>query len=419
MQSAVHPRLSVGVALVGAGLIAASTVAPVVGTHLPSVDVSVDLAAAVNPFEAYSHLVQDAIGNTSALVENARPFELLQRIALNRLAGGSELADAIASNDLGEALTTAQELVQTAVDELAAGNVAGATDALVQIPLVVGLPLTQLLPTLQHLITQPLTNLVKVIDAFDPSSLETQLLLGGLVAPLISAPAAAGVAVQNIIDAAGSGEAGQIVAALLAVPAVVVDGLLNGGYGPDLGPLVGSAGIPVKAGGLLSSAGLLTDANGDFFVNTGGPLAAVQQIVNTITTAITPPDAAESRDAAAIPAADAPTVTLSTTPSRAALVAENPAQDTIVGRPDASKPAPSTPAAAKPAVGLAPATSENGASGGSGSTASDEVEGAKAPSVSRDRATRHVSKTDRDAHPRGGAAGGDSAGAGSRGTAAS
>jgi len=31
-----------------------------------------------------------------------------------------------------------------------------------------------------------------------------------------------------------------VVGALLGAPATVVDGLLNGGYGPDLGPLVGS-----------------------------------------------------------------------------------------------------------------------------------------------------------------------------------
>lgn len=405
MQVAVHPGVRAGVAVVGAGLIAASTIAAVPDVHLPSVPIEFGLTAAVNPLDVYPELIRDALDNAGTLADSARPFQLLRQIAQNQFASASALVDALAAtgDDVGAALgTQVPALLRTAVDEFAAGNVAGATDALVQIPLVLGLPLIDLVPALQEVVSRPLENLVRVINAFDPSSLETQLLVGGLVAPLISTPAAAGAAIQNIVDAVGSGDLVQVVQAVLAAPGVVVDGLLNGGYGPDLGPLVGAAGIPVKAGGLLSSAGLVFTPDGQFFVNTGGPIAAVQQILNTITAAITPQAPtvkkavpAETAHVASVPSAQAPAVTV-TVPEKAVPDTEAPdkvvqdkgARDHMAPESEAAAGDTGTAEVDEPAKSEKPAESpREEAHESTGATATDEATDVKdAPRAADDAA---------------------------------
>ena len=62
------------------------------------------------------------------------------------------------------------------------------------------------------------------------------VLLLGLAGPLISGPGSIGTAIQNIIDADGLDNI--LLAILLGAPMTIIDGFVNGGYGPDLGPLV-------------------------------------------------------------------------------------------------------------------------------------------------------------------------------------
>jgi hypothetical protein len=79
---------------------------------------------------------------------------------------------------------------------------------------------------------------------------------------------------------------GAVANAIIAAPATIADGLLNGGYGPDLGSLAGippGSGISVVAGGLLNSSGGSFDpVTGNFVINTGGPLYALQQVIKMI-----------------------------------------------------------------------------------------------------------------------------------------
>jgi hypothetical protein len=307
MQVVSRPRFTTGVALIGASLVVASTVAPVGDVHLPDLHLpavrtmDVDLAAAVNPLAIYSQVLHDALANVSTLAENAKPGQVLAAILSNQLDNLTTVG-----SGLGAALTTqVPQLVETAVTQLVSGNVAGAANALLQIPLAVGLPA---LPALLN----PLQSVANVINAFTSDTLGTELILAGLIGPLISTPAAAATAVQNVISAVATGNPAAVVGALLGAPATVADGLLNGGYGPDLGPLVGSP-FPVKAGGLLSSSTLVIGPDG-IFVNTGGPIAALQQILNKIAVALAPKTATavKTADVASIPAAPAKTVTLST-----------------------------------------------------------------------------------------------------------
>jgi hypothetical protein len=86
-----------------------------------------------------------------------------------------------------------------------------------------------------------------------------QSLIAGAVlgfgGPLISGPAAGATALQNLIDAVGSGSPEGVAGAIINGPAVVADGFLNGGYGPNLAPITPYGAIPnvvVTAGGLFS-----------------------------------------------------------------------------------------------------------------------------------------------------------------------
>lgn len=309
MEVASRPRFTAGVALVGAGIVVASTVSPVSHIHLQDIPLpalrtaEVDLAAAVNPLEVYAQVIKNAMAGASTLAKDAKPGEVIKQVLANELSNVTT-----AGGDLADVLKTqVPQLVQTAVTQLGAGNVEGATNTLLQIPLAVALPV---LPTL---LVNPLQNVANVINAFTSDTLGTELIISGLLAPLISTPAAAATAMQNVMDAVGTGNPAAVLGAMLTAPATVVDGLLNGGYGPDLGPLTGQQGIIVKAGGLFSPSSLTLGPDG-IVVNTGGPIAALQAILNKITGAITPQTAAPAAQSvvASLPAAGAATVTLKT-----------------------------------------------------------------------------------------------------------
>ena len=79
----------------------------------------------------------------------------------------------------------------------------------------------------------------------------------GLLGPLISGPGAAGAAIQDILNSDGAEE---LINNLIGAPATIIDGLVNGGYGPNLAPLIGEfipSPLPVLnifAGGLINEA---------------------------------------------------------------------------------------------------------------------------------------------------------------------
>ncbi|WP_029113607.1 hypothetical protein [Mycobacterium sp. URHB0044] len=392
MQVAVRPHVTAGVALVGASLIAASTISPMPDIHLPEVHLpaihtaNVHLAALVNPLEVYAQVFQDALANAGTLADNALPGQLLKQLIANQVSSAATLAAAVQTTggDIATALTTqVPQLLQTAVTQLAAGNVSGAVNSLLQGPLAVVLPAVDLLPALQTILTKPLQNLVNVVNSFTSDPLATELLLSGFIAPLISTPAAAAVAFQNVLSAVGTLNPVAVASAILAAPAVVADGLLNGGYGPDLGALV-SPGLTVKAGGLLSSPGLVFNDDGSFFVNTGGPLAALQQVLQKIATAIAPPAPATAQvaktDIASVPSAGAATLTLSTPsiPAKATPSTETPSTETA----GAAEPSAQNPEAPAPAADTtkAPTTESSGTTAGSATkTESTDAAGGKTP----------------------------------------
>ena len=331
MQFAARPYLTAGATLVGASAIVASSIAPLPAIGIPDIDLpavsvaGVNLAASGNPLDAYAQVLQNLVANVDTLASAARPGQVLRQILANQRADATGLGAALQTTgaDLAQVLTTLLALVRTAVGQLAAGNIAGAVSTLLTAPVALAFPLTNLLPALATALTTPVRNLVNVVNAFlaPANLLQTELDVAGLIAPLISTPAAVALAVQNVIGAITKGNPADVLGALLIAPATIADGILNGGIGPDLGPLVApTLGIPVFAGGLFSPSAFVNGANG-FFVNTGGPIYALEQVLNTITAALKAPAAAAAvkpvrADPASIPATTtAATITLKTASS--------------------------------------------------------------------------------------------------------
>jgi len=349
MQAAVRPNLAAaGAALIGASVVAASTIAPPPEVHLPDIHApavvervfDVSLTAAANPLAAYSHVVQAALTNINSLIESAEPGRVLGEVLANQSTNLGQALGAVgvAGGAVAGAAARVPAVLLTAAGQLAGGNIAGATDTLLQLPLQLALPLTNVLPALANLITRPLQNVVNVVNAFTSDQLGTILAFSGFIAPLISTPAAAAVAVQNVVTAVASLNPAAIVNAALTAPATIADGLLNGGYGPDLAGLVGLEGVKVFAGGLLSATGLSIGDDGSIVVNTGGPLAALQQVLAKIAGAIAAPPATTVKlaatDATSIPSATPHTVSLA------------PAASTT--KPAETTAAETTPAETKP-----------------------------------------------------------------------
>ena len=98
--------------------------------------------------------------------------------------------------------------------------------AFAPVNLVLGVPLLVASSLLAPFLGQGAANLVMV-----PVS---ELVLG-LLGPGFSGAGANGVAVQEIIDAVAAGDPSSILNAVITAPALVADGVLNGGFGPNLG----------------------------------------------------------------------------------------------------------------------------------------------------------------------------------------
>ncbi|AQT79589.1 hypothetical protein B1R94_10345 [Mycolicibacterium litorale] len=356
-------------ALVGAGILAASPIAaPVPDLHLPAIHVdATTLMAAVSPADTYKQVFETAVTNIQALVADADPGEVIKQVVANQISALTTLGAGL--NTAGAGVVTAltssvPQLLNTVFTQLAAGDVQGATNALLTVPLVVAQPLINLVPSIVAFNVQPIQNLIKVAGVFsDP--LQDALYAVGLLGPVISGLGAAGAAVQGVVDAVGTGDPQQIANAILTGPAVIADGLLNGGYGPDLGPLVGP-GLKVLAGGLFSKGGLSLDPSGDIVLNVAGPVATLQQLAHQIATAITPAppvsqtvaahvrSSVESSPASAgasaasekAPAADAPETPAHDAPKTPAAITAKPTKRAAHAAPAAKDGAATAPSSA-------------------------------------------------------------------------
>lgn len=319
MQRVVRSSVTAGVAFLGVGVLVASPIAPPVpDIHLPAIHVDATaLAAAVSPIDTYRQVFETAAANLQALVDAADPGAVVRQIVANQAASLQDLGGALGTSgqELLTALTqTTPDLVKTVFTSLAAGNVEAATNAVLLAPLVLAKPLIDLLPAIQRVLTQPVQNLVNVAHIFNDPVYDSMVAVG-LLGPVINALGASGAAVQNVIDAVKTGDPQQALNAVLTGPATIADGILNGGFGPDLGSLI-PGGLTVIAGGLFSKSNLVFDPNtGQITVTVGGPIDTLQTLAKQIVAAIRPPAAIT---AAAVHAKALPDTSVKTaTPAKA------------------------------------------------------------------------------------------------------
>lgn len=248
MQTIAKSRLATGVALAGAAAVAFGPVTPLPYRPQPVPVVTRAIQPVVNPVDYYAEVIERAAANIGTMIEvfAEHPTPILTQVAANQIAFATEFFAIVADSarTVAEGLTGyLPDQLARALHRLGGGDVAGFVEALLEIPLEFALPLGYPLVAALGWPIQVVDNIANVVD---------QVLVGAVVGaglalagPVLSTLGAAGVAVQQVLDAAGAGDPVEVVNAIVNAPATVVDGLLNGGYGP-------------KVFGLLPLPGLLT-----------------------------------------------------------------------------------------------------------------------------------------------------------------
>jgi hypothetical protein len=360
MQLAARPHVTAGIALAGAAAIAVSPIAPPLpDIHLPNparVAASVELAAATLAATppSYAQVIQEAVANAQALLNTitANPTPILSKIGQNQAITIQNLMTALQT--LGGAIstqltTTVPTLLQGASNDLASGNVEGATNNVLSAILATVFPITGFIPAVSAALTQPLTNLVAAINAVQAGGVTSPLAMAvtGLLGPALSGAGAFGVAVDNVGSAITAGDPQAALNAVVNGPATIVDGVLNGGFGPDLSSLagLGGLGITVVAGGLLSG-GLAITGTSPVTIQLPGTINSLEALATAFAKALTPPKvtamaaltSSTLAAPAALPAAASKAFTLSTAPTvKVAAPAGDTANPTKGDTADATK----------------------------------------------------------------------------------
>lgn len=401
-----RPRLTTGIALVGAAAIA---ITPLAITGAPAIthDVhhAIDSAATsikLTGLEMYQQVIADAVANFEASREWAVPgaFPILEQILSNQQANLSALGSALGT--FGPAAlevikTEVPQLLAQAAEGFAKGDLVSAVNAVLTaaiLPITAGIDLVSgpIIPAIQQALAGPVQNLANVIN-----QLPNMILSGALVplSPLLSGGGALVQAVQNVIDAVQAADPAKALDAVVSAPAVVLDGILNGGYGMSLAPLVGLNGLTVQSGGLLNPGSFTDDGR----LILPGSLQSWQTLQQTIVAALTPPAAPSSAvsrtlasssptDISAVRApvgASTTAVTLDTRANSADATpapSSNPSSTPVASTPAASTPSESAsaPSTTAPESATATETASTGSSGGAtGSGPADSQTGSDEP----------------------------------------
>ncbi|VEG58190.1 Uncharacterised protein [Mycolicibacterium aurum] len=257
MRAGMRPYVTAGVALVGAGLVAVTPIAPL-AADTPAAHSAVQLAAVPSPLQLYPQVVLRSIANAEALVQQylADPFPIIGKTLENQAVAFADAVAALQSGRVDDFFAAAADIV------LQPGASAGA--ALVH---------------LGAILSQPFALEGFFITAISP-------VLSGLVAT--------GQAIGEVVDALTSLDLVGTVNAVLNIPARIIDGVLNGVPGASFGIF---ADLP----GLLSPA----DPESDL---PAGPIAVGINLDQELGAAIPPRESSGALDA--VPDPDAAIFTL-------------------------------------------------------------------------------------------------------------
>ncbi|TFV55511.1 hypothetical protein E4P42_22570 [Mycobacterium sp. PS03-16] len=244
MQVAARSYLATGVALVGAGAIAVSPVAPPV-PDLPDITVpaissaAVDLSALGNPITVWADVIAAAIENSAslggAILDDPAP--ILRQIFANQLGyaetlvgAGRDVIEAVVSYYTPGNPTGLSGELERVFDQLEAGDIATAfatlAEALVLAPILgAGIPL--LLSGALDIPKAIAQNFADAVAALTNPANALGLITGG-VGPIMGAINAFGGTAQEVADAVGEGELVAAATALINLPAVLTGAVLNG-----------------------------------------------------------------------------------------------------------------------------------------------------------------------------------------------
>lgn len=293
MQVSIRSYLTAGVALAGAGAIALSPVNPV-DPHirdLQTVSVSnaaVSLTATVDPITWYTNVFERTAANVENLVNvfNANPAPLLSQIYANQSKNMTVVSNAVQVL-LDKAATNAETAVPAALEAIGADlselDIEGALNTLLNLPIgILGGPggflgvmsnLTPVTTAIKDAVVKTLANAQPVVLALWGNGLmkgvSSLLTLAGLFGPFMSGVGSVGTAIQDVIDAGMEGDPIGVVSAIINAPATIADGILNGGYGPEINALI-----------KLHYTGILTGNAQKMPLNLGYMAGPIQTLVN-------------------------------------------------------------------------------------------------------------------------------------------
>ncbi|TVY04772.1 hypothetical protein FPV58_04730 [Mycolicibacterium porcinum] len=244
MNLALRPYATAGIALVGAGVIAAAPLAPppvaIDSAMARTSSAAVELTAAVDPIAAwaglFAHIPESILALGNLIAENPAP--LLGQIVANWSGYGQTLGTALqtAGTGLSNYLTTQlPTALQTFSNQLMSGDTEGAAQtfhgAILSLAFGVGFPMLNVL-SIPADITQNLANAVATLPGFAGPVISVGL---GALMTVNGTTLATGASAQAVVDAFKSGDPFGVVNALAAMPATIADALLNGYASPDGG----------------------------------------------------------------------------------------------------------------------------------------------------------------------------------------
>jgi hypothetical protein len=191
---------------------------------------SVELAAAFDPITAYTQLFTNTFNNLAGLTGEvlADPAPVLRQVLANSIGNAKFIVDSLQSAGAA-GVTVAQGLpatLQTARDQLSAGDFAGAVDTVFSYVLAgllfnIGLPLTEGPATVAQNVAGNLNNVAQ------NGTLALLFVALAPIYPINATVSAFGALGQDILTSAGSGDFVGVVGDLVSAPAVLADAFLN------------------------------------------------------------------------------------------------------------------------------------------------------------------------------------------------
>lgn len=376
--------LTAGIAALGAGAIALTPVQPIpnqlaIAPERVVSNLSVDLAAAIDPITPWVNAISTAVDNAYALqdVFMDNPFPILQTVVQNQLTYLSELPNIglIAQQVVGNVGNLLRAPFATSPDNVSNAPIPGASPGFITQRFMYN-TLVSLAPDLEPVLSVLTSPISGFLLGFAGPGLSSMLQLQETVRNIFSPPEGANPLLNAINE-------------IINLPANLFNAAFNGGKfldltnvvknlaGPELGPAISSAGI--RTGGFLNAGGVAFDglsANatlGLTVVDPGLPvgfIGATGTLATAVANAIkvTPPPAPASAVPAAAAAA-APAVEAAPVAAEAlASVPDLPAAAEEAAPAAEEAPAPASKRKSRGAVSRAEkaASSDNAGSAGRG-----------------------------------------------------